>query len=111
MAQAQSKLQVLERDLGSRLRRSHLHLSHLVQQGKHYLPRVLEPARKVFDLTRKAYASGEVEIFSLIDANNIYFDAHGRYLELLQEAWQEAAELRLAAGRALVTTEQDTRHE
>ncbi len=111
VVQTQSKLQVLERDLGSRLRRSHLHLSHLVQQGKHYLPRVLEPARKVFDLTRKAYASGEVEILSLIDANNIYFDAHGRYLELLQEAWQEAAELRLAAGRALVTTEQDTRHE
>ncbi len=111
VAQTQSKLQVLERDLGSRLRRSHLHLSHLVQQGKHYLPRVLEPTQKVFDLTRKAYASGEVEILSLIDANNTYFDVHERYLELLQEAWQEAAELRLAAGRALVTTEQDTRHE
>lgn len=111
VVQTQAKLQVLERDLGSRLQRSHLHLTHLVQQGEHYRTRVFEPAQQVFDLTRKAYASGEVEILSLIDANNTYFDARERYLELLQEAWQEAAELRLAAGRALVTTEQDTHHE
>jgi hypothetical protein len=40
----------------------------------------------------------------LIDANNTYFDAFGRYLELLQEAWLEAAELRLAAGQSLIPT-------
>jgi len=107
MVQTQSKMQVLERDLGSRLKRSHLHLTHLVKQGEHYRTRVFKPAQKVFDLTRKAYASGEVEILSLIDANNTYFDVHERYLELLQEAWQEAAELRLAAGRPLVTTKQE----
>jgi outer membrane protein, heavy metal efflux system len=115
VVQTQAELQVLERDLGSRLQQGHLHLTHLVQQGEHYRSRVFEPAQQVFDLTRKAYASGEVEILSLIDANNIYFDARERYMELLQEAWQEAAELRLAAGRALVegpvTTEQDTHHE
>jgi cobalt-zinc-cadmium efflux system outer membrane protein len=115
VVQTQAELQVLERDLGSRLQQGHLHLAHLVQQGEHYRTRVFDPAQKVFDLTRKAYASGEVEILSLIDANNTYFDARERYLELLQEAWQEAAELRLAAGRALVedpvTTEQDTHHE
>lgn len=109
--QTQSEQQALERDLGSRLQQSHLHLNHLVQQGEHYRTRVFKPAQKVFDLTRKAYASGEVEILSLIDANNTYFDARERYLELLQEAWLEAAELRLAAGRALVTTEQDMHHE
>lgn len=109
--QAQSDLQALERDLGSRLQQSYLHLNHLVQQGEHYRTRVFEPAQKVFDLTRKAYASGEVEILSLIDANNTYFDARERYLELLQEAWLEAAEVRLAAGRALVSTEQDTHDE
>jgi len=115
VVQTQAKLQVLERDLGSRLQQGHLHLTHLVQQGEHYRSRVFAPAQQVFDLTRKAYASGEVEILFLIDANNTYFDARERYLELLQEAWQEAAELRLAAGRALVedpvTTEQDTHHE
>lgn len=104
----QSELRALERDLSSRLQQSHRHLSHLLQQGAHYRTQVFEPARRVFDLTRKAYASGEVEILSLIDANNTYFEARERYLELLQEAWLEAADLRLAAGRALVTTEQDT---
>jgi cobalt-zinc-cadmium efflux system outer membrane protein len=98
----QSKLQVLERDLASRLQQSYLHLNHLVGQGKHFKVRVLEPAQQVFDLTRKAYASGEVKILSLIDANNTYFDARERYMELLQEAWLEAAELRLAAGRRLL---------
>ena len=82
-----------------------------MQQGQHYRTRVFEPARTVFDLTRKAYRSGELEILALIDANNTYFDAHERYLELLQEAWLEGAELRLAAGRPLVSTEQDARHE
>ena len=52
-----------------------------------------------------------MEILSVIDANNTYFDAHERYLELLQKAWLEAADLRLAAGRALVLTEQDTDNE
>ena len=94
--------QSLKRELTGRLQQSHLHLSHLVEQGAHYRTQVFGPARTVFDMTRKAYAVGEVEILALIDANDIYFDAHTRYLELLQEAWLEAAELRLAAGRALL---------
>ncbi|NOX92309.1 MAG: TolC family protein [Gammaproteobacteria bacterium] len=106
VARIQSELQVLERDLGSRLQQSYLHLGHLVQQGKHYRNRVFKPAQQVFDLTRKAYANGEMEILSLIDANNTYFDARERYLELLQEAWQEAAELRLASGRRFVDEKQ-----
>ncbi|MCG2634565.1 MAG: TolC family protein [Gammaproteobacteria bacterium] len=109
--EVQSELQALDRDLASRLQQSYLHLNHLVQQGEHYRTRLFQPALRVFDLTRKAYSSGEVEILSLIDANNTYFDVHERYLELLQEAWLEAAELRLAAGRALVLTEQDTHDE
>ncbi|MEK6683953.1 MAG: TolC family protein [Nitrospirota bacterium] len=105
--QTLSGMQALERDLASGLLQSHLHLTHLVGQGEHYQSKVLEPAQTVFDMTRKAYAAGEVEILALIDANNIYFDANERYLELLQEAWMEAAELRLAAGRSLLTTTQD----
>lgn len=105
--QAQSAVQILERDLGGRLQQSHLHLSHLIAQGEHYRTKVFEPARRVFDLTRKAYAAGEVEILSLIDANTMYFDAQTRYLELLQEAWLEAAQVRLAAGISLVSTVQE----
>jgi cobalt-zinc-cadmium efflux system outer membrane protein len=111
VVQTRSKLQVLERDLASLLQQSHLHLNHLVEQGKHFLVRVLEPADEVFGLTRKAYASGEVEILSLIDANDTYFNAQERYLALLHDAWQEAAKLRQTAGLALVTAEQDTPHE
>jgi cobalt-zinc-cadmium efflux system outer membrane protein len=106
-----SRIQILKRDLGSRLEQSHLHLNHLVEQGEHYRSHVFNPARMVFDLTRKAYAAGEVEILALIDANDTYFNAQERYLELLQEAWLEAAELRLAAGISLVTTTKDTDHE
>ena len=109
--EGQSELQALERDLDSRLQRSFLSLNQLIKQGEHYRARVFRPAQKVFELTRKAYANGEVEILSVIDANNTYFDAHERYLELLQKAWLEAADLRLAAGRALVLTEQDTDNE
>ena len=105
--QTLSGMQALERDLASGLQQSHLHLTHLVEQGEHYQSKVLEPAQTVFDLTRKAYAAGEAEILALIDANDTYFNANERYLELLQEAWLEAAELRLAAGRSLLTTTQD----
>lgn len=99
---SQMDRQVIIRDLESQLQQSYLHLNHLVAQGEHYRTRVLEPAQQVFDLTRKAYTSGEVEILSLIDANNTYFNSHERYLELLQEAWLEASEVRLIAGQSLV---------
>jgi cobalt-zinc-cadmium efflux system outer membrane protein len=109
--ETQSELQILARDLGSRLQQSHLHLNHLIKQGEHYRTQVLEPAQEVLELTTKAYTSGELEILSLIDANNTFFDARERYLELQQQAWLEAAEVRLAAGQTLVITEQDTLHE
>ena len=105
--QTQFNQMALERDLGSQLQQSHLHLGHLVEQGEHFRSHVFEPALIVFDLTRKAYTAGEVEILSLIDANDTYFNAYERYLELLQEAWLEAAELRFASGIRLVPTVQD----
>ncbi len=100
--QAQAAYDALYRDLRSRIDQSYLHLNHLVEQGDHFRESVFGPAHEVFALTRKAYAAGELEVLALIDANTVYFDAHDRYLELLQEAWQEAADLRLAAGRTLV---------
>ncbi|MEW6324671.1 MAG: TolC family protein [Nitrospirota bacterium] len=105
--QARFSMQALERDLAGALTQHHLHLTHLVEQGAHYKNKVFEPASTVFELTRKAYAAGEAEILALIDANNTYFDAHERYLELLQEAWLEAADLRLAAGLSLLTATDD----
>ena len=58
-------------------------------------------------MTNKGYLAGELEVLSLIDANNTYFNAHTRYLELLQQAWLELADLHLAAGKLTLTTAQE----
>lgn len=106
VTRAQSELVSLQRDVASRLQQNYLHLNHLVQQGAHYRTRVFEPAQQVLELTNKAYFAGEVEILSLIDANSTYFNAHTRYMELLQEAWLEMADLKLAAGLSTLNIEQ-----
>lgn len=107
VSEAQSELHSLQRDIRGHVKQSYLHLNHLVQQGAHYRVNVFEPARQVLDLTNKAYLSGEVEILSLIDANSTYFNAHTRYLELLQLAWLEMAELQLAVGQSTLNTAQE----
>ena len=91
-------LDAQRRAVESRLRQSHLHLGHLIEQAEHFRTRLLEPAHRVLQLTRKAFSTGEQNGLALLDASNTYFDAHARYLELLQDAWAEAADLRLSAG-------------
>jgi len=97
---ADALLAAQRRDLESGLRQNHLHLGHLIEQAEHYRTRLLTPARQVLDLTRKGFATGEQNGLALVDASNTYFEAQARYLELLHDAWVEAAELRLAAGLA-----------
>lgn len=99
---AEAALEIQRRDLVSRLRLAHLHLGHLIEQAEHYRSHLLQPARLVLDLTRKGYTAGEQNGLALVDASNTYFDAQARYLELLRDAWIEAAELRLAAGVSLL---------
>ena len=100
---AEALLAAQQRDLESRLRQNHLHLGHLIEQAEHYRTRLLVPARQLLDLTRKGFATGEQNGLALVDASNTYFDAQARYLELLHDAWFEAAELRLAAGISLAS--------
>ncbi len=102
---AQLEVDALQRQLGNRLRLNHLHLSHLIEQGGEYRLRVLEPAEEIFQLTRKGFASGQVEILNLVDAVDTYFNARVRYLELLQKTWLEAAALRRATGLSLFINE------
>ena len=104
-AQAQARVDALNRDLTSRLHMSHLHLTHLIHQEEEFRKNVLTATNEFFELTQKAYVAGEAGILALIDANDIYFESHDRYLELLQEAWLEAAELRLAAGLSVLAKE------
>ncbi len=91
------------RDLETRLRQGRLHLGHLIEQAERYRDRLLGPARRMLDLARRGFETGEQNILALLDGYNTYFDAEVRYRELLQEAWQEAAELRLAAGISLTS--------
>jgi len=102
VGKAEAELELQRRDLLTRLRQSYLHLGHLVEQAELFQTHLLQPARNVLDLTRKGYIAGEQNGLALVDASNTYFDAQARYLELLRDAWSEAAELRLAAGVSLI---------
>jgi len=94
-----------KRDLEARLRQSRLHLGHLIEQAERFRERLLGPARRMLDLARRGFETGEQNILALVDAYSTYFEAEVRYHELLQEGWQETAELRLAAGTALIPPE------
>ena len=98
---ARERRAIQQRDLETRLRQGHLHLGHLIEQAERYRERLLGPARRMLDLARRGFETGEQNVLALVDAENIYFDAELRYQELLQECWQEAAELRQAAGVSL----------
>jgi len=102
---AQFEVTTLQRNLSNHLRLNHMHLSHLIEQAQDYRQHVLEPANEIFQLTRKGFASGQVEILNLVDAVDTYFEARVHYLELLQGAWLESAELRRNAGLSLFTAQ------
>ena len=96
--QAQAELDFKKRELSTSLHKSYLHLGHLIKQAEHYQIKLLQPAKKVFNLTRKGFDAGELNILTLIDANNTYFNFQERYLELLQLGWLELADVRKNAG-------------
>lgn len=99
--QALERRAAQRRDLETRLRQGRLHLGHLIEQTERHRERLLAPARRMLDLARRGFATGEQNVLALVDGYNTYFDAEVRYHELLQESWQETAELRFAAGIAL----------
>lgn len=90
------------RDARTRLEQAYAQLSLLQNQTAQISANLIEPARKVFELTRRSFAAGESNVLALVDANNAYFDARARYQELLQECALASADLRLAAGSSLV---------
>lgn len=100
--QAQAELDFKQRELSTNLHKSYMHLGHLITQAEHYRTKLLQPAKQVFNLTRKGFAAGELNILTLIDANNTYFNAQERYLELLQQGWLELAEVRKTSGFSLI---------
>lgn len=101
-SQQRIELQLLKRELKINLNRSFTHLNHLVDQAEDYKKKVLNPAKKMLDLTNKGFTSGELNILSLVDANNTYFEARLNYLNLLYQARVELAEVKLFAGQLII---------
>ena len=56
----------------------------------------------MLQLTNKGFASGELNVLSLVDANNTYFDSRLNYLDLLYQARVELADVKLYAGQLIV---------
>jgi outer membrane protein TolC len=61
----------------------------------------------MFSLTRRSFAAGELNVLTLVDANNTYFDALARYLDLQQECALAAADLRIASGISLLDSSKE----
>jgi len=102
------ELQRLKRELQINLKRSVTHANHIVEQASSYKQKVLKPAKKILDLTKKGFTSGELNMLSLVDATNTYFDARVRYLDLLYQAHAELADIYLFAGHLI--TDSDTQY-
>jgi len=83
-----------------------MQLRRLLEQAERLRVNLLEPSREVYSLTRRGFASGELNILSLLDASNTYFDARSRYLELQQESAFAAADLRLTSGISALNSQE-----
>jgi len=99
------ELQLLKRELKINLNRSYTHLNHVIEQAIEYKKKVLKPAGKMLELTNKGFTSGELNILSLVDANNTYFESRLTYLDLIFQARMELAEVTLFAGQLITDTQ------
>jgi cobalt-zinc-cadmium efflux system outer membrane protein len=104
-SQQKIELQLLKRELKINLNRSYTHLNHVIGQAVDYKKKVLKPAAKMLELTNKGFSSGELNILSLVDANNTYFEARLTYIDLLYQARMELADVKLFAGQLITDTQ------
>lgn len=100
-------LQLMQRELKINLNRSFTHLNHVVEQASDYKSKVLKPAKRMLELTDKGFTSGELDILSLVDANNTYFKSRLNYLELLYQAHVELAEVKFFSGQLIIDSDSD----
>ncbi len=97
-SQQRIELGNLKRVLQMNLQRSYMHLNHVTVQALEYKQKVLVPAAKILELSKQGFISGELNILSLIDANNTYFESHMQYLDLIFQSRIELAEINLYTG-------------
>lgn len=98
-SQQRIELARLKRELQINLNRSYTHLNHVIEQSSEYNIKVLNPAKKILNLSEKGFISGELNILSLVDANDTYFDSYMQYLNLIYQSWVEIADINLYAGQ------------
>jgi len=98
-SQQRIELARLKRELQINLNQSYTHLNHLIEQSSEYKIKVLNPATKILSLSEKGFISGELNILSLVDANNTYFESYMQYLDLIYQSWIEIADINLYAGQ------------
>jgi len=101
-SQQKIELQLMKRELRINLNRSYMHMNHVIEQAAEYKEKVLKPSSKMLELTNRGFASGELNVLSLVDANNTYFDSRLTYLDLLYQARAELADVKLYAGQLIV---------
>ncbi|MFZ2161099.1 MAG: TolC family protein [Sideroxyarcus sp.] len=99
---SRARYDTLRRDAKTRLEQAYTQLTRLQDQTRLMEEQLIEPARKMFELTRRSFAAGESNVLALVDASHAYFDARTRYLELLHECALASAEVRFAAGLSVV---------
>lgn len=99
---SRGRYEALRRDTRTRLEQAHAQFVRLQQETGQFYARLVGPARKVLELTRRSFAAGESNVLALVDANNAYFDARSRYLDLLNRYALTTADLRVAAGLSVL---------
>lgn len=103
---ARTEYEIAVRDAAARLRRAHAELARTRAQAEQLRASLLAPAQRVNALARRSFAAGEANVLALIDAANSYFDAQARHAELLAQAQEAQAELRIAAGQSVSGAEE-----
>ena len=102
---ARTEYEIVRRDARIRIAQAHTQLARTLEQIEAVRTNLLEPAQRLHTLAHRSFGAGEANVLTLVDATNSYYDAEGRYLELVAQAQQAVAELRLSAGQSLLAGE------
>jgi cobalt-zinc-cadmium efflux system outer membrane protein len=95
----------LQRDMQINLRQQRQKLIQLTESEKRFHSGLLEPAKKLLDMTRRSFAVGDADVLALVDAHASYFEARNHHLQLLHDVGMAHADLALAAGMPLISSE------
>ncbi|MGM0412694.1 MAG: TolC family protein [Pseudomonadota bacterium] len=91
----------LRRDLRTRIRVSNLHLAHLLKELDRHRSELLDPARRILEMTERGYRAGEASLLEWLEAEDTWYSAREREQTILARAWEEWRRWRISTGRSL----------